>query len=301
MDKEARARRLLAEHPVEQGLICAFTTVEPCLRFEDHRSPDPHERGRRLRPRTCRPVYQYYRHRGFGCLSARLQPWFPFAIQICLNGREWLAEHLQRQGVEFRRHANAFTWLGDPARAQRLLAPQLTAAGPRALAALARALPPLHAAIFRPGPQRYSWSTYPERVGHRPALHGPPGARPDLPGARPSRHPCTSRAPTPCAAWAARSMATSPAHSSAAARPAPKASAARTGSTATRSRCTTRHPARRDHRRQGHRLQGLPPPPPPAPRVPRLAPPPQGRRRSPSPGPGLPPLHRTLLGRARRR
>jgi len=160
IDKEALARRLLAEHPVDQGLICAFKTVEPCMSFEYHRSSDPHERGLRLRPRKCLHVYKYYWHRVFGFLSARLQTWFPFAIQICLNGREWLAAHLQRQGVEFRRHDNAFTWLGDPARAQRLMDHQLTVAWPRALDALARALHPLHAEIFRPWPQSYYWSTY---------------------------------------------------------------------------------------------------------------------------------------------
>lgn len=33
--KEALARELLAKHPLaEPGLICALTSVEPCLRFE---------------------------------------------------------------------------------------------------------------------------------------------------------------------------------------------------------------------------------------------------------------------------
>ena len=160
LDKEALARRLLAEHPVDQGLICAFKTVEPCMSFEYHRSPDPHERGLRLRPRKCLHVSKDYRHRAFGFLSARLPTWFPFAIQICLHGREWLAAQLQRQGVAFRRHENALTWLGDPARAQRLLDRQLTVAWPRALDALARTLHPLHTEIFRPWPQRYYWSTY---------------------------------------------------------------------------------------------------------------------------------------------
>ena len=45
------ARRLLAEHPVDEGLICVLTAREPCMSFEDHRSPDRHERGLKLRPR----------------------------------------------------------------------------------------------------------------------------------------------------------------------------------------------------------------------------------------------------------
>ncbi len=160
-DKEKLARRLLAEHPLTEGLICAFKTVEPCMSFEYHRSPDPHERGLRRRPRTCLHIYKYYQHRVFGFLGTRLQTWFPFDIQIWLNGREWLAHQLQRRGrTDFRRHDKCFTWLGDPALAQRLMDQQLATAWPHALDALARALNPLHREIFTPSPQTYYWSAY---------------------------------------------------------------------------------------------------------------------------------------------
>src|SRR5262245_44010231 len=43
--KEDLARGLLAKHPLEEGLVCALKTVEPCVSFEYHRSPDPRERG----------------------------------------------------------------------------------------------------------------------------------------------------------------------------------------------------------------------------------------------------------------
>src|SRR3990172_7554263 len=89
-DKEALARRLLAEQPVDRGLICAFRTVEPCMSFEYHRSANPADRGLRLRPRKCLHIYKYYLHPVFGFIHARLQTWFPFNVQICLNGREWL-------------------------------------------------------------------------------------------------------------------------------------------------------------------------------------------------------------------
>lgn len=103
-DKEKLARRLLAESPVKTGVICAFKTVEPCMSFEYHRSPNPRERGLRLRPRKCLHVYKYYRHPVLGFVGARLQTWFPFHIQIWLNGREWLAHELERCGhTDFRR------------------------------------------------------------------------------------------------------------------------------------------------------------------------------------------------------
>lgn len=134
--KEALAQRLLAEHPLDKpGLVCAFKTVEPCMSFEYHRSPDPQQRGLKLRPRKCLHLYHYFVHPVFGFMSARLQTWFPFSVQICLNGREWLARQLGRRHSNFKRADNCFTWLGNPALAQRLMDEQLQTDWPAALTA----------------------------------------------------------------------------------------------------------------------------------------------------------------------
>lgn len=161
IDKEALARRLLEEHPIEQGLICALTAVEPCMSFEYHRSPDPKERGLKLRHRKCLHVYQYWCHPTFGFMNARIQTWFPFNIQICINGREWLGTQLRALGVTaFKRNDNCFTWLGDPDLAQRLMDQQLETHWPRALDSIARMLNPLHRAIFESWPMDYYWTAY---------------------------------------------------------------------------------------------------------------------------------------------
>lgn len=160
-DKEKLAEHLLAEQPVERGLVCLLTAVEPCMSFEYHRSPDPNERGLRLRPRKCLHLYKYFLHPQFGFMGARLQTWFPFNVQIWLNGREWLATKLRRRGrSDFKRADNCFTWLGNPALAQRLMNQQLATDWPRSLDAIARFLNPLHTMIFKPSPMEYYWSAY---------------------------------------------------------------------------------------------------------------------------------------------
>jgi hypothetical protein len=73
-------------------------------------------------------------------MNARLQTWFPFNIQICMNGREWLARELRRRGSGFRRADNCFTWLGNPELAQRLMNEQLEMNWPVALGAIAQRL-----------------------------------------------------------------------------------------------------------------------------------------------------------------
>jgi hypothetical protein len=158
--KEDLARKLLAEHPVKEGLICAFTTVEPCMSFEYHRSQDRKERGLKLVPRKCLHLYKYFIHPRFGFMNARIQTWFPFNIQICLNGREWVARDLARKDSAFKRADNCFTRLSDPRLAQRLMDKQLETDWPGALSQIARWMNPLHREIFAPYPMDYYWSAY---------------------------------------------------------------------------------------------------------------------------------------------
>ncbi len=160
INKEAFARRLLAEHPLDEGLICVLTAVEPCTSFEYHRSPDREERGLKPRLTKCLHVYQYRLHPTFGFLNARIQTWFPFNVQICLNGREWLARQMDRAGMRYQRQDNCFTWLEDPGRAQKLMDKQLRIDWERALTSIARTLNPLHRQIFREWPMGYYWSAY---------------------------------------------------------------------------------------------------------------------------------------------
>ena len=161
IDKQELARRTLAKNPVEQGLICVFTALEPCLTFEYQRSTDRLERGLRLVRGKCLHLYHYWLDPRFGFMSARLQSWFPFNIQICINGREWLARQLLGKGQNnFKRVENCFTWLGNPKLAQRLMDDQLSTAWPRALNAIARSLNPCHETIFRSSPMHYYWTAY---------------------------------------------------------------------------------------------------------------------------------------------
>lgn len=160
-DKEGIAKKILAERPIERGLICLLSTVEPCVSFEYHRSQNRDERGLRLRLRKCLHLYKYFLHPVFGFMSVRLQTWFPFNVQICLNGREWVAWQMRRRNhVDFLRADNCFTRLGDPKLAQRLMRDQLKMDWPRTLDSIARLANPFHDAIFKSSPMAYYWSAY---------------------------------------------------------------------------------------------------------------------------------------------
>jgi len=159
--KEDLARRLLMENPLQKpGLVCAFKAIEPCMSFEYHRSPDPKERGLKLRPRKCLHVYNYWVHPTFGFMNVRLQTWFPFNIQVCLNGREWLARELSRRRSGFTQADNCFPALANPGLAQRLMDEQLETNWPDALTSVARSINPLHDELLQPWPMDYYWSAY---------------------------------------------------------------------------------------------------------------------------------------------
>jgi hypothetical protein len=93
-------------------------------------------------------------------MNARLQTWFPFNVQICLNGREWLARQMESKRIAFKRNDNCLLWIADPVKGQRLMDQQLEVDWPQALNTVARMLNPLHGTIFKSSPMNYYWSAF---------------------------------------------------------------------------------------------------------------------------------------------
>jgi hypothetical protein len=88
----------------------------------------------------------------------RVQSWFPFTVDVCLNGREWLACQMSRIGMHYVQRDNCFTWVEDPVQAQRLLDRQGQTDWPKVLNGLLKQAHPLHEEIGRPFHQPYYWS-----------------------------------------------------------------------------------------------------------------------------------------------
>jgi hypothetical protein len=112
------------------------------------------------RYRKCLHYYWYTIHPECGFLNVRLRTWFPFEVQICLNGREWLARQLDAVGLPYERHDNCFTDVADFAQAQALLAAQLRTDWPTLLEGLAQRVNPLREELFGDLCPGYYWSTY---------------------------------------------------------------------------------------------------------------------------------------------
>lgn len=115
---EENARRMVEKERLNEGLVCVYGINETCRTFRvrygeaaPYPSPDL---------RVCLVIYFYWLDRDFGLMHAKLQTWFPFTMQVYVNGHEWLARKLEKGGMGYRKVDNAFVWLEDAARATQV-------------------------------------------------------------------------------------------------------------------------------------------------------------------------------------
>jgi hypothetical protein len=158
--KDDYARRIAQEDRVANGLICVLTCVEPCRSFDIYRNREKKILEMVARNRKCKFLYHYWIDRCFGFMSARVQTWFPFSIQVCMNGREWLARRMDEQGMSYTRYDNSFPWIEDFPKAQKMFDRMLQTDWPKALASAARQVHPAHASMFRGLGFHYYWSAF---------------------------------------------------------------------------------------------------------------------------------------------
>jgi hypothetical protein len=70
--------------------------------------------------RPQRVLYYYLLDPEFGRVHVRIQTWFPFTVQVYVNGHEWLAQQMLKRRQGFVQEDNAFTQLDQADQAQDL-------------------------------------------------------------------------------------------------------------------------------------------------------------------------------------
>jgi hypothetical protein len=158
--KEDIAAGIAQADGITEGLIGLLSCVEPCMSYVIRR--DREQKKLVLQPalRKCLHLYHYWMDRDFGQMHARIQTWFPFSIQVCLNGRSWLARQMDRCGMTYVQSDNCFLKLGDAAGAQRLSDGLLRWDWPSYLNGLAQEVNPVLPEILRGYRVGYYWSAY---------------------------------------------------------------------------------------------------------------------------------------------
>jgi hypothetical protein len=158
ISKEELARQIAQRDKISSGLIGLFMAVEPCLSYAIRKDRARQQIKLVLETRKCTHLYHYYLDPEFGLMHVRVQSWFPFTVDICLNARHWLARQLAQAGIGFEQRANCLVQVADGAFAQHLLDQQLRTDWSRRLDELLAQAHPLHRELCQPLAQRYYWS-----------------------------------------------------------------------------------------------------------------------------------------------
>jgi hypothetical protein len=116
--KETLVKELIHKDKLSEGLIAVLCCMETCRTVKLKYARQRPELGFAYRPQ--RVLYFYRLDADFGLMYIRLQTWFPYVVQVYVNGHDWLARQMARRKLGFCQQDNAFTQLDDPQKAQEL-------------------------------------------------------------------------------------------------------------------------------------------------------------------------------------
>ena len=158
IDKETRALELAQRAQCTSGRVALLTCVESCSTYRLRKNNSGYikpvkERGK------CLHYYHYFLHADLGLCYVRVQSWFPFAIRIGMNGRQWLYRQLEQRDVSFQRRHNLLLAVDDPALAQQLLDEQRRSPWQALLSNLVCPVQPLWTYLHDTAAAPYYWMT----------------------------------------------------------------------------------------------------------------------------------------------
>ena len=120
VSKDEIARKLFQEFPVEEGLVCCISSMEVCntMTVKGNKKTKLLEVTRRHT--KCKYYYLYMIDKDFGWMYLKIQTWFPFNVQIYLNGREYICKQLEKEGIQYERYNNSLIDIENIERAQEI-------------------------------------------------------------------------------------------------------------------------------------------------------------------------------------
>src|SRR5580704_4085428 len=149
-DKEEWAQRIAQQDGIEDGLIGVLGAVEPCSVM----TVRANHQSQRLEPvheyRKCLHFYHYFEDASFGRCHVRVQSWYPFTVDICLNSRAMLARQMDQRKLAYLRADNCFLKLANPQAAQKLADEKLRLDWPAHLNRLLALAHPAHRQVLLP-------------------------------------------------------------------------------------------------------------------------------------------------------
>jgi hypothetical protein len=119
IDKEKLVQEIVGKRGNHPGLVCVFSVTERCSTYKplwgSGRSPSLCSTEAR-----CLHYYFYFIDEEFGLCFVRVPTWAPFRLEMYMNGHNWLARQMTLHQIGYTQIDNAFVWIEDSARAQKL-------------------------------------------------------------------------------------------------------------------------------------------------------------------------------------
>ncbi len=119
-DKNEFARNYLKNNPNKTGLVSGFSVVEVCNTMTVKPNHLSHKLEVTSRSTKCKHYYLYYNDLEFGWMFLKIQTWFPYNVQIYINGREYLSKILDKNNIKYEMYNNSFSYIEDFEKAQKL-------------------------------------------------------------------------------------------------------------------------------------------------------------------------------------
>jgi len=120
LDKNEIAREEFALNPLKTGLVAAFSTIEICNTMTVKPNKKSHMLEVTNRPTKCKHYYFYYNDEEFGFMFIKIQTWFPYNVQIYINGREYASRLFSKDNISYEMYNNSFSYIEDFNKAQEL-------------------------------------------------------------------------------------------------------------------------------------------------------------------------------------
>jgi hypothetical protein len=158
VDKEKMAREIAQSKGIEEGSICMFSAVEPCIAPMVKGNKKQKKLELVMAQRKCIFIYHYFNDPVFGFGHVRIQSWVPFNVFICLNGRHWLEKQLIKNDIGYIKDGNCFPYIEDIDKAQSLFNSQLRSDWTKLLNRLTLKSCPALSDVLKPLRPEYYWS-----------------------------------------------------------------------------------------------------------------------------------------------
>lgn len=119
-NKEQLVKTVLEKRGQHPGIVAVLHTLEMDYGFDIQGNKSTQKKELVGTSRKCLHIYFYFIDEQYGLGYFRVQTFFPFKIQVYLNGHEKLAFDMDKAKIKYTKHDNCFNWISNPDKAQEL-------------------------------------------------------------------------------------------------------------------------------------------------------------------------------------